>query len=137
LIVLGVGLIVTETVVPGYGALGIGGVAALVLGSILLLDVDVPGYGVSRGLIFGIAASTGIAMVLILRMATRARSRPVSTGIGELLGHRAIACGGFQERGSVRIRGETWQATSAAPVQAGQALIVESIEGLTLKVKPE
>lgn len=136
LIILGIALIVTEIAVPSVGAIGIGGVIALVVGSIMLFDTDVPGYGVSRGLIFGIAASSAIAFLFVLQMAVRARRRPVVTGRDELAGQLAVAIEDFEGRGHVRIRGEVWQAASSVPVRRDETVRVDAIDGLVLRVSP-
>ena len=101
------------------------------------LRVESTGFGVSRGLIGGIALSTGALMLLLLGMLSRSRRRPQSTGPAELMAMPAVALADFQGRGKVRARGEVWQALSAAPVQAGQRLRVTGIEGLVLRVEAE
>jgi membrane-bound serine protease (ClpP class) len=136
LIVLGVLLMVGEVVTPSFGVLGIGGIVSLVLGSVVLFDSDVPGFAVSRGLIGGIAMIGAAGLMLMIMLLQRARTRPVQTGAPELLAAHAVALEGFQGRGRVRVRGEVWQAVSAEPVTAGQAVQVTGIDGLTLQVRP-
>jgi membrane-bound serine protease (ClpP class) len=136
LIVVGVLLMVAEVVTPSFGVLGIGGVVALVLGSIVLFDADVPGFGVSRGLIGGIALLGASGMLAMLFMLQRSRRRPVQTGSAELLQASAVALEDFSGRGRVRVRGEVWQAVSEVPVRAGERLQVIAIDGLTLQVRP-
>ena len=137
LIVLGVALIVAEVAVPSFGALGIGGLVALVAGSIMLMDVDLPGYRVSRGVIFGIATSSALVFGLALTLATRARLRPVTTGADEMLGHLAVAIEDFDGHGRVRVRGEIWKAVCDTPIHSGQSVRIEAISGLVLRVKPD
>jgi membrane-bound serine protease (ClpP class) len=72
----------------------------------------------------------------VIWFAARARRQPVVTGVEELVGHLAVAVGDFQERGHVRIRGEIWQAVSRLPVQQGQTVRVEALDGLVLEVTP-
>jgi membrane-bound serine protease (ClpP class) len=136
LIALGVALMAAEFVMPTFGSLGVGGVAALVAGSLILFDTDVPGFGVSGQLIAGIAIASAAAFMSLAWLAMRARRRPVTTGIEELVGHLAIADAAFEGRGHVRIRGEIWQAESATPVRAGEAVRVQALDGLVLKVTP-
>lgn len=136
LIVLGVILMATEFAMPSFGALGIGGLVALVVGSLILFDTEVPGFGVPGQLILGIAVASGLGFMTLVWLALRARRRPVTTGIAELLDHDAVALDDFQGRGRVRIRGETWQAESAVPVVRGQALRVVAVDGLLLRVAP-
>lgn len=137
LIVLGVGLMAAEFALPSFGSLGIGGVIALVAGSLLMFDTDVPGFGLPGRLVLGIAVASSFAFMGLVWLAARARKRPVVTGKEELLGHRAIAVGDFDGRGEVRIRGEIWQAVSSGPVQRGQAVRVRSMQGLVLEIAPD
>lgn len=136
LIVLGVVLMTAELFLPSFGTLGIGGVVALVAGSVMLFDTDVPGFGVPRGLIGAVAGVSGLAFLAIGWLAVRARRRPVVTGRHELIGHVAIARNDFDGRGHVRIRGEDWQARSSDPVRAGEPVVVTGLDGLVLLVRP-
>ncbi|WP_460732477.1 NfeD family protein [Lysobacter tyrosinilyticus] len=137
LIVLGVALMAAEFAMPSFGSLGIGGVVALIVGSLMLFDTEAPGFGVSGRLIGGIAAASAAAFMGVVWLAMRARRQPVVTGIEEMLGQTAIATDDFSDgRGQVRIRGELWQAHSSAPVHRGQSLRVLALTGLVLQVAP-
>jgi membrane-bound serine protease (ClpP class) len=136
LIALGVVLIVAETFVPSFGALGLGGIIAFVIGSVMLLDDEVPGFGIAWQ-VFGMMAFAGARVLLaIVSFAVRARRRPVVSGAEGLLNERAEALQSFDERGSVRVHGETWDAVSREPVRAGQRLRIVKVDGLTLEVEP-
>ncbi len=137
LIALGVGLMVAEVHAPSFGAFGIGGLVALVAGSLMLFDTDVPGYGVPGRLIAGIAVASGAAFMAVLWLAARSRSRRVVTGIDELLSEPAYALDDFHGHGRVRIRGEVWAADSDVAVHRGQPLRVLAVDGLTLRVAPD
>ncbi len=134
LIVLGVALMTAEIAMPSFGALGIGGVVALIVGSLILFDSDVPGFGVPGQLIAGIGVASALMFMGVMWLAARARQRPVTTGVEELVGHLAVAEDDFEGRGHVRIRGEIWQAESAARVRRGELLRVLAMDGLTLRV---
>lgn len=136
LVMLGVGMMVTEFFVPSFGALGFGGLVAFVIGSVVLMDVETPGFESSRALIGGIAAFAGSAMLATMWMAMRARRRPVVTGMEQLVGDVAVAMTDFDSHGPVRIYGEQWNAISSVPVTRGQRLRVERVDGLTLHVSP-
>lgn len=136
LITLGVVLIAVEFAMPSFGALGVGGLVALVAGSLILFDTDVPGFGVPGQLIVGIGAASGLAFMGMIWLAARARRQPVVTGVEELVGHLAVATRDFHGRGQVRIRGELWQAESGVPVLRGQSLRVLAMDGLVLRVAP-
>jgi membrane-bound serine protease (ClpP class) len=136
LVFLGVGMMIAEFFVPSFGALGFGGLVAFVIGSIVLMDTDTPGMAVSRGLVGGVAAVAGTAMLGTIWLAMRARRRPVATGREQLVGDTAEAVGAFAGQGQVRIYGELWNAVSAKPVADGQRLRVDRVQGLTLHVSP-
>src|SRR3546814_613919 len=101
LIALGVVLMAVELAMPSFGALGIGGLAALVAGSLIMFDTDVPGYGVPGRLVTGIAVASGLAFMGVAWLATRSRKRPVVTGIGEMIGLEAGALQDFKDSGRV------------------------------------
>lgn len=134
LIILGLGFMIAEAFVPSFGALGIGGVIAFVIGSIILMDTDVPGFGVSLYLIGAIAAMSSLAFTVVLVLALKARRRPIVTGQEQLLGATAEAEEDFEKEGYVHLHGENWRAISDAPVKKGQKLIVSKMDGLTLYV---
>jgi membrane-bound serine protease (ClpP class) len=136
LVVLGIAMMAAEFFVPSFGVLGFGGIAAFVIGSIVLMDTDAPGVMVSRGLVGGIATAAGVAMLATIGLAMRSRRRPVITGREQMIGGIAEALADFSGQGPVRIFGETWNAVSAAPVTAGQRLRIDRVEGLTLYVSP-
>lgn len=136
LIVLGVALMAVEIASPSFGALGIGGLVALVAGSLILFETDIPGFGVPGGLIAGIGVASALAFAGTLWLALRARARPVVSGVQELLGSLATAVADFDRRGRVHVRGEVWQAESSVPVSRGQPLRVRAVDGLLLHVAP-
>jgi membrane-bound serine protease (ClpP class) len=136
LILLGVALMVAEAMAPSFGALGIGGVVAFVVGSIILMDTDVPGFGVSLPLIGAFALFSSALFTVLLMMVFKARKRPVVSGQEELLGATGIVTADFETDGTVRIHSENWRARSNAPVRRGQRVRVQKIDGLTLLVEP-
>ena len=137
LVVLGVAMMIAEFFVPSHGVLGLGGLVAFVIGSVILMDTDTPGFEASRGLIGGIATFAGIVMLATMWMAMRARRRPVVTGAEQLVGGLAEAVSDFSGEGHVRIYGEQWNAISRVPVTRGQRLRIDRVEGLTLHVSPK
>jgi membrane-bound serine protease (ClpP class) len=137
LMLVGLALIVAEAFLPTYGSLGIGGVAALVIGSIVLWDNDVPGFHIARGLLAGVAFAAGVAMLITITYFARARRAPVVTGVEQLLREPAVALADFTQSGPVQIVGERWTAVTRTPVREGQRLRVLAVRGLTLEVTPE
>jgi len=136
LIVLGIILIIAEVMAPSFGALGFGGIISLVIGSIILIDTDVPGFEVSKALIGSIAAVGGLGLLAIVWIAVRARQRPIVAGREELLGVAGVALEDFDRKGYVHAHGERWSAITEAPLRENQAVVVTGVDGLTLRVRP-
>jgi membrane-bound serine protease (ClpP class) len=136
LIALGIVLMISEIFVPSFGVLGIGGIISFVAGSVILMDTDVPGFGVPRTLIGTIGLLGGAIVMAIVWLAVRARRRPVVSGMEEMVGALAVATTDFDEHGQVLIHGEIWQAQAATPVCKDQELRVTAVSGLNLTVEP-
>jgi len=136
LIALGVILIVAESFVPSFGALGLGGIVAFVIGSVMLLDREVPGFSVAWQMIAAMALAGALVLVAIVSFAVRARRRPVVSGAEGLTREFAEAVEDFDKQGLVRVHGELWTAVSNEPVRAGQRLAIRKVEGLVIQVEP-
>ena len=139
LLVLGLGLMATEAFVPSYGIFAIGGVVSFGFGSLLLFDDDFGGFGVSMGLVVGVAISTALVTSYTLTMALRQRRRLATTGSEALVGKTAVVMSDFEKRGKVRLGGEIWNAVNSGsdPLQSGSEVKIESVENLNLTVKQE
>ena len=136
LIMLGVALMVGEAFEPSFGMLGIGGVIAFVIGSIILMDTEVPGFGIDISVIITFALLSALIFIIVVGMAIKARRRPVVSGIEELMGGEAVVLDDFDQKGTVSIHSEIWQAFSSTPLHKGQQVKVTGIKGLTLQVEP-
>jgi membrane-bound serine protease (ClpP class) len=141
LILLGVVLMIAEALAPSFGALGVGGLVAFVFGSIMLMDIDVPGYGVNRGIIIGIAVSGAGLMGLTLYLLWRARQAPVVTGDQTLIGHVVEVLepidGAGETEGWGWVAGERWRIRTRVPLKPGDRPRITSMDGLTLLVEPD
>ena len=136
LIVLGVGLLAAELLSPSFGVLGLGGVIAFIAGGLLLFDRDVPGLGVPLPLLFGLAISSALVIVLGGGMALRARRAPVVSGTEAMVGAAGVVTQ-LEDDGScwVLVAGERWRTEPAAePLTVGQPVRVLAVHGLTLQV---
>jgi membrane-bound serine protease (ClpP class) len=136
LILLGILLMIGEVMVPSFGVLGIGGIIAMVIGSIILIDTDAPGFAVSRSLIGAVAAAGSAGLMAIIWFAVKARQRPVVSGREQLVGEQGTALEGFEGGGEVFVHSERWSAVSDAPLHKGQKIEVTGVEGLILQVRP-
>lgn len=136
LMLLGVALMIGEAFAPSFGILGIGGVIAFVIGSIILMDTQAPGFGIDISVIATFAVISVLMFVFVIGMALKARRRPVVSGLDELVGGSATVIDDFQGAGVVRIHSERWQAHSALPLHKDQQVKVTGVEGLVLHVEP-
>ena len=139
LMVLGVGLLIAEAFTPAYGTLGIGGTAAFVFGSIMLLNTDVPGYSINLGVIGGIAVGACGLLALVIWLVMRSRRALVISGDQQMLDAHgemldAVSAGGLAQ---ARFVGERWQVRSELALPAGARVRVLRRDGLTLWVAPE
>jgi len=137
LMLVGIGFMAGELFFPAYGSLGIGGAVAFVIGSVILIDTDVPGYGVPLPLVLGIATAGAAFLFLVLGMALKAHRRPVVSGREELIGSTGEVLEDCEREGWARVHSETWRIRSSAPLKAGQRVRVAGLDGLLLDVVPE
>ncbi|MEJ2593345.1 MAG: nodulation protein NfeD [Candidatus Thiodiazotropha sp.] len=136
LILLGLSLMVAEAFVPSFGAIGIGGVIAFIVGSMIMIDTEQPGYGISLPLIIAIAAASAFLLVFIIGMALKSHRRPVVSGREEMLASEGRVLNDFVGEGEVRIHGEVWQARSDQFLHQAQRVRVTGRRGLVLDVAP-
>jgi len=121
---------------PAFGSLGVGGLAAFVIGSILLFDHHGAQAQVALPLIVGIAVAGGLVLVAILWLAARARRRPLSAGVETMIGTTVEAISDCRDRCVVRFGGELWNARTSSPLRAGQQARIVKVVDLTLWVEP-
>ena len=136
LIVVGVALMVAEAYAPSFGALGIGGIAAFIFGSIIMFDSDVPGFGISYAFVTGLGLVFAILLIWLLSYLLKLRRRGAVSGAGSIVGGIATAMEDFDVDGKVWLEGEAWHARSPVPVAKDEQLIVTRLDGLTLDVEP-
>ncbi|MFM0502787.1 NfeD family protein [Paraburkholderia caffeinilytica] len=160
LIFLGIAFLIGEAFLPTFGSLGFGGVVAFVIGALMLIDTDVPGYGIPLPLIAAVTVFSVAFVFGVSRLALRARRRPIVTGSEGLIGSLGVvldggllpdgglpqedaaadtmagAAAGGTLAGWAQVQGERWRVSSTAPVAAGHAVRVTARRGLTLTVVP-
>ena len=139
LLVAALALIVAETQ-TGSGLLGAGGVLALVLGGLLLFDTDTEALAVSVPIAVGVGLGLGGLVLLAARRAVQAREAPVRGGREDLIGVSATVRSPLEPVGQVHARGALWRARpveGAASPAVGAPVVVEAVEGLTLRVREQ
>ncbi|WP_223807810.1 NfeD family protein [Marinobacter sp. R17] len=137
LILLGLAFIVAEAFMPSFGVMGLGGLAAFVVGSVILMDGT--HQAISLPIIGGTAAVAGGFLLWAVTRFVGLRKRRVVSGKEQMQGESGIALDTFvidddHYKGHVRLNGERWNATSTAAVHEGQTVRVEAIDGLTARV---
>lgn len=136
LILLGLSLMVAEAFVPSFGALGIGGVIAFVIGSLILIDTDHPDYGLSLPLISVVALSSAFLLLFTIGLAIKSHRKPVVSGREEMLSSDGLVVEDFTHDGEVLVHGEVWLAHSQHPLRKNQRVRVTGRRGLILDVAP-
>ncbi len=136
LVALGVGMIIAEFFFPTFGSLGLGGLIAFVVGSLILFDTDIPGMNIGWPVIAAIATVGGLVIVAMTWVASRSLRRPVVTGVQTMVGANAEVLDTFTGKGRIRYGGEIWNALSSSAVRAGQIVRITRVDGLTVWVEP-
>jgi membrane-bound serine protease (ClpP class) len=146
LLVLGVGLIIAESQLPTHGIVGAGGVVALALAGLLLFNTNTDALEVSVPAVITVALLFGGFLAFATKKALEARRRPVLSGREEMIGATGEVRTPLDPVGQVFVGGALWRATlpedAAEPesevtrLGRGARVRVESVEGLTLRVRP-
>jgi len=138
LIGLAIALFIVDVFSPTHGVLTAGGIVAFFLGAMMLFSHIGPGFGLPLSWIIPATLVTAAFFVFVVGKGIRAQFKPVQAGKETMLGRTVNALSRIDSQGGrVFIEGETWNAASETPVEAGQPVEVTGIEGLTLKVKPK
>jgi len=136
LIVLGIGFMVGEAFLPSFGALGLGGIAAFIIGAVILIDTELPGFGIPLELIITIALLSAALIVAIVSITLKTHRRAVVIGSNELIGRTAEVVAATAGESWARVHSENWRVVSNTPLQRGQKVRVLARNGLVLEVAP-
>jgi membrane-bound serine protease (ClpP class) len=134
LILLGVGLMVAEAFAPSFGILGIGGLAAFVVGSVMLMDSELPGYRIAMPVIAAFAVFSVAIFSIALGLILKARRQASVAGAEHLVGAIGIVERVTPDATWVRLDGELWHAESAVALSEHDEVTVDALDGLVLKV---
>ncbi|MCG3111226.1 MAG: nodulation protein NfeD [Candidatus Manganitrophus sp. SB1] len=135
LILLAVVLFVAEAFVPSFGLLGLGGITALLFGSLMLMDTDLPALRISPAVIFSTVGVILLFSLVFIRAAWRAQRGGTVTGKEGMVGEIGVAIADLAPRGMVRVHGEIWQAEGDEPIAKGEEVAVTEVIGLKLRVR--
>lgn len=135
LILLAIGLFAAEVKVHSYGLLTVGGLIAMILGAMMLVDSDVPGLRPRLGALVPAAIATAAGVMLLVRLVIAAQRLVPTTGAEGMVGMAGIAETALDPEGWVRVQGERWRALADPGVTAGDKITVAAVDGLTLRVR--
>ncbi|MDH3750845.1 MAG: nodulation protein NfeD [Gammaproteobacteria bacterium] len=136
LIIVGIALMTAEAFAPSFGALGLGGIAAFVFGSIMMFDSGVPGFGISLTFVISLAVIAALLIIWLVGFILRLRRRGSVSGKDSIIGGIGTALHDFAGDGKIWLEGEAWAAHSNVPIEKNQQVLVLAINGLVLEVEP-
>jgi membrane-bound serine protease (ClpP class) len=137
LILLGFVLIALEGWFPTHGILTVGGVVALTIGAVFLIDTPIPAMRIRLSVAGAAALTLGGISALLLRLVLRVRRRKPVTGREGLIGEHGVVRSPLTPEGMVLVHGELWRARSHTQLPAGSDIRVRQVHGLLLEVEPE
>jgi len=141
LILLSMILFLLEVKIQSHGALGLGGVISLLLGSLLLFSRDIPYLQISLWAIAGVIVVTSIFFLIVITKVIQVHKRKPVSGKEGIIGEKGIAKSDIDKNGGiVFVHGEIWKAISNEKIKKGEEIIVKKIDGLKLiveKIKEE
>ena len=130
-------LLVAESFVPSFGILGFGGLAAMLFGSLFLLDQDQTDLQVSPPMVFITIGTIAVVILVIGRLLLKSFNNPLQSFQSNMEGHTAVVKASIDPRGDgmVLINGEMWKARAGVAIPPGEKVVVEQVDGLVLHVK--
>jgi len=137
LIILAMIFFIAEIKVTSYGLLTVAGVISLILGSLMLFKSADPAIRVSLELIISMAVFTLVVVTFLVSMVIRSHRAQVATGAEGLLHKYGVTRTQVGRRGKVFVHGEIWNASADEEIPAGSPVEIVSVDGLTLRVRPE
>jgi membrane-bound serine protease (ClpP class) len=135
LVVLAIGLFVAEVKVTSYGLLTLGGLVAMILGAMMLVDSPLPELRVDPWSLAPFILAFAAFTIALVRLVIHAQRRRAQTGPEGLVGQRGRVESEVSPEGWVIVQGERWRARAGEPIAAGEAVEVLSVEGLLLRVR--
>ena len=137
LLAAGCAMMLAEAFIPSFGALGVGGIIAFIVGGVFLMDTEAPGFGVPLALIVGLAFASAALLLAVGSFAARSVRRPVVSGREVMTGASATVISQTDDgQWWVKVQGEIWRARSETPLKAGDRVRIERVDGLTVDVLP-
>ncbi|MBA2747128.1 MAG: nodulation protein NfeD, partial [Flavisolibacter sp.] len=138
LIIFGIILFLLEIKITSYGTLTIGGIIALLMGSMMLIEEDptLPFMRISRTVIFTFTALSALFFLFVVGAGISAQKLKPVTGMEGFMGETGIALDTLDPLGTVRVHGEIWQAEAVAgKINPGEKIRILSMKNFKLKVE--
>jgi len=136
LILLAMILFVLEAKVGSHGVLASGGIVAMIIGSLILIDSPWPGTGIRFATSISVTLPVAAITVILLRLAIKARRQKIVTGDKGMIDSIGTAQTDLEPQGKIFVHGEIWEARSDGKIPKGARVRVREIDGLTLVVEP-
>lgn len=137
LILLALALFGLEVTVTSHGVLAAGGIVAMVLGALILVDSPWPAARIRLSTALGVTIPLGVITVILLRLALAAQQRKVVTGDLGMVDSVGVAQTALEPSGKIFVHGEIWDAVANGNISKGARVRVKEVKGLTLVVEPE
>lgn len=137
LVLLGIAFMIFEVIVSSFGVIGLGGIIAFMIGSVMLFDIHDPNFRITLTLIVTMGVITFVFFFMVLSLAIRSHKRAIVTGHEGLIGREGTVISMMNEQVIVRVLGEIWEARSPVMLTPGQKIKVKNVKGLMLFVEPK
>jgi membrane-bound serine protease (ClpP class) len=135
LIILAVILFILEVKVQSFGMLAVGGIAAMVIGSLMLIKAPIAELRPSLRFVLPVALGVSLIVIFLLTLVFRAHARRSFSGREGMIGETGTARTDLSPAGKVFVHGELWEAEAEGPVRAGEKVkVIEVLGGLKIKV---
>jgi membrane-bound serine protease (ClpP class) len=141
LMVLAFVLLMLDLRLPAHGVLTLGAVVSLIVGTLLFFNTGNPhvGPGINLWMVYGVAAFIGLMSLSLIAFVVRTQRLRVTNGAEAMIGSKVIAITALLPEGRVRYGGENWAAVLDEPARTadpGSELVITSVDGLLLRVRP-
>jgi len=135
LILLAIGLFILEANVTSHGALAAGGIVAMVIGAMILVDLPWPEARIRLSTALSVTLPLAAVIIILMRFALAAQRRKAVTGEAGMIDARGVAQTDLDPEGKVMVRGEVWDARAQGKILKGTRVRVRGLDGLTLLVE--
>jgi len=136
LILLAIGLFILEVKVHSFGILALGGITAMVIGSMMLVNAPIPELRPSLRLIVPIAVGLSLVFLMLVFLVVKAHGRKVFTGLEGMVGEVGVAQTDLDPEGKVFVHGELWNAEAVTSIPKGSKVkVVKALDSLKIRVE--